>query len=158
MDIKGNDNVRAALFAGSFDPFTIGHADIVRRALALFDRLVIAVAVNPAKHCMFSEKERVDAIRQLYAGDPRVEVLAYGGLMADLALEKGIRFYVRGVRSVTDFEYEKVQAEYNGRLGQLETVLLYASPSLAAVSSSAYRTLVYFHKDASWMLPRNDNK
>lgn len=154
MDIKENDNVRTGLFAGSFDPFTIGHADIVRRALGLFDRLVIAVAVNPAKHCLFSVEERVEAIRQLYADNPRISVLSYDGLMADLAQQVGARFYVRGVRSVADFEYEKVQAEYNERLGSLETVLLYASPSLAAVSSSAYRTLVYFHKDASWMIPK----
>lgn len=146
--------LRIALFAGSFDPFTIGHADIVRRALALFDRLVIVVAVNPEKHCMFTEEQRLDAIRRLYAGEARVSVMSSDGLIVDVAREVGAQFYVRGVRSVSDFEYEKIQAEYNERLGSLETVLLYASPSLAAVSSTAYRTLVYFHKDASWMIPK----
>lgn len=68
--------LRIALFAGSFDPFTIGHADIVRRALALFDRLVIVVAVNPEKHCMFTEEQRLDAIRRLYAGEARVSVMS----------------------------------------------------------------------------------
>lgn len=140
--------MRVALFAGSFDPFTIGHADIVRRALPLFDRLVIVVAVNPEKRHMFTAEERVEAIRALYRGDDRVTVMAHGGMMADLARQVGARYNVRGVRSVIDFEYEKVEAEYNKRLGGLETVLLYSSPALASVSSTAYRQLVFFHKDA----------
>lgn len=139
---------RVALFAGSFDPFTIGHADIVRRALPLFDRLIIVVAVNPEKRHLFTAEERVEAIRTLYRGDDRVEVVAHEGMMADLARQVGARFNVRGVRSVIDFEYERVEAEYNKRLGGLETVLLYSSPSLASVSSTAYRQLVFFHKDA----------
>lgn len=141
-------NERRALFAGSFDPFTIGHADIVRRALLLFDKVFVVVAVNPAKHYLFTADERVDAIRSLYQGESRVEVVAYEGMMADLASQVGARFVVRGVRSVIDFEYEKVEADFNKRLGGLETVLLYSSPSLASVSSTAYRQLVFFHKDA----------
>ena len=151
------NNLRIALFSGTFDPFTIGHADIVKRALGLFDRLIIAVAVNPTKHTLYSVEERVNAIQRLYSGEKRIKVVAYDGMMADLAHEEGARYCVKGVRSVTDFEYEKVQAAYNHRLGDLETVLLYARPELEAVSSSGYRTLVYFHKDASWMLPKKDN-
>lgn len=143
-----------ALFVGTFDPFTIGHADIVRRALRLVDRLVIGVGVNPDKHTMFSSEERVEAIRGLYADEPRVSVEAYSDLAIDLARRTGAQFFVRGVRSVKDFEYERDQAEYNKRLGNVETLLLYADPTLTAVSSSAYRQLVYFHKDASWMLPQ----
>lgn len=142
-----------ALFAGSFDPFTIGHDDIVRRALRLFQRLYVVVTVNPEKHYMFSVDERVAAIRKLYADEPRVTVAVNSGMTADFAAQVGARFIVRGVRNVMDFEYEKVEAEYNKTLGELETVLLYSSPALAAVSSTAYRQLVYFHKDASWMLP-----
>ena len=146
-------NGRIALFAGSFDPFTIGHDDIVRRALALFDKVV--VAVNPEKRHMFTVEERVEAIRHLYQGNRRVEVMAHDGMMVDLAHDIGARFMVRGVRSVIDFEYEKVEADYNKRLGGLETVLLYSSQALASVSSTAYRQLVFFHKDAeaAAMLP-----
>ena len=146
---------RIALFAGSFDPFTIGHADIVRRALSLFDRLVIVVAVNPEKRHMFTVEERVQFIGDLYRDDDRVEVMAHEGLMADLARQIGARFNVRGVRSVIDFEYEKMAAEYNERLGGLETVLLYSKPQYSTISSTSYRTLVYFHKDeeARKMLP-----
>jgi pantetheine-phosphate adenylyltransferase len=147
-------SLSTALFVGTFDPFTIGHADIVRRALQLVDRLVIGVGVNPDKHTMFSSEERVEAIRELYADEPRVSVEAYSDLTIDLARRTGAQFFVRGVRSVKDFEYERDQAEYNKRLGNVETLLLYADPTLTAVSSSAYRQLVYFHKDASWMLPQ----
>lgn len=147
-------SLSTALFVGTFDPFTIGHADIVRRALWLVDRLVIGVGVNPDKHTMFSSEERVEAIRGLYADEPRVSVEAYSDLAIDLARRTGAQFFVRGVRSVKDFEYERDQAEYNKRLGNVETLLLYADPTLTAVSSSAYRQLVYFHKDASWMLPQ----
>lgn len=147
-------SLSTALFVGTFDPFTIGHADIVRRALRLVDRLVIGVGVNPDKHTMFSSEERVEAIRNLYADEPKVSVEAYSDLAIDLARRTGAQFFVRGVRSVKDFEYERDQAEYNKRLGNVETLLLYADPTLTAVSSSAYRQLVYFHKDASWMLPQ----
>ncbi|MFQ7112638.1 pantetheine-phosphate adenylyltransferase [Hallella bergensis] len=142
-----------ALFVGTFDPFTIGHADIVERTLQLVDKLVIGVGVNPDKHTMFSSGERIGAIRSLYADEPRVSVVTYSDLAVDLAKRVGAKFIVRGVRSVKDFEYERDQAEYNKRLGNVETLLLYADPTLTAVSSSAYRQLIYFQKDASWMLP-----
>lgn len=151
-------SLSTALFVGTFDPFTIGHADIVRRSLRLVDRLVIGVGVNPDKHTMFSSEERVEAIRDLYADEPKVSVEAYSDLAIDLARRTGAQFFVRGVRSVKDFEYERDQAEYNKRLGNVETLLLYADPTLTAVSSSAYRQLVYFHKDASWMLPQKEIK
>lgn len=146
--------MRIALFGGSFDPFTIGHADIVRRSLRLFDKLYVVVTLNPEKHYKFSAEERVEAIRHLYAGDSRVEVAVNNGMTVDFAKKVGAQFLVRGVRTTIDFEYEKVEAEYNKRLGDLETVLLYSPPELATVSSTAYRQLDFFHKDASWMLPK----
>lgn len=147
-------NIRKAIFAGSFDPFTIGHYDIVRRALNLFDHIYIVVAVNPTKQYMLTTEERVRAIEQLYEGDSRITVVPNEKMTADYAREVGAKFIVRGVRTTMDFEYEKIEAEYNKRLGDLETVLLYSPPELAAVSSTAYRHLAYFHKDASWMLPK----
>ena len=146
--------LRKALFVGSFDPFTIGHADMARRALELFDALVIGVGVNPRKQHLFTDEQRLDAIRRLYADDKRVEVVAYDGLAVNLARRGGAQAIVKGVRSVRDFEYERDQAELNRRLGNIETLLLFADPTLAAVSSSAYRELLHFHQDASWMLPQ----
>ena len=153
--INKDANARVAVFAGSFDPFTIGHDDIVRRALRLFDRIVVVVARNPEKHYMFTAEERVEAIEKLYRDEPRVSVVAYGGMIVDIAAEVGARFQVRGVRTTIDFEYERVEAEYNDKLGGLETVLLYSKPHFSTISSTAYRTLVYFHKDeeARKMLP-----
>lgn len=139
---------RVAVFAGSFDPYTIGHDDIARRALRLFDRLVIVVAVNPEKHYMFPVEERVEAIRTLYKDEPRVSVVVNDGMTVDLAVKLGAQVQVRGVRSTIDFECERVEADYNRNLGNLETVLLYAQPQFSSVSSTAYRQLVYFHKDA----------
>ena len=159
--VNDDTNARVAVFAGSFDPYTIGHDDIAWRALRLFDRLVIVVARNPEKHYMFSTEERVEAIRKLYRHDPRVSVVAYGGMIVDIAAEVGARFQVRGVRTAMDFEYERVEAEYNDKTSvlqseqQRDTVLLYSKPQFSTISSTAYRTLVYFHKDeeARKMLP-----
>ncbi len=145
---------RTGLFVGSFDPFTIGHADIVERALPLFDRLIIGVGDNPGKHTMLSTHDRVTAIQELYAHDSRIEVVAYSGLTIDLAHEKGASYIVRGVRSVKDFEYERDMVDLNRRLGQVETVLLYARPELASISSSAVRELWAFGKDVDWMMPK----
>ena len=153
--VNDDTNARVAVFAGSFDPYTIGHDDIAWRALRLFDRLVIVVARNPEKKYMFTTEERVEAIRKLYRDERRVSVMAYGGMIVDIAAEVGARFQVRGVRTAMDFEYERVEAEYNDKLGGLETVLLYSKPQFSTISSTAYRTLVYFHKDeeARKMLP-----
>jgi pantetheine-phosphate adenylyltransferase len=148
MKIEKENKPRVAVFAGSFDPYTIGHDDIARRALKLFDRLVIVVAVNPEKHYMFSAEERLTAIRALYKDEPRVSVVANDGMTVDIAAKVGAQFQVRGVRSTIDFEYERIEADYNRNLGNLETVLLYAQPQFSSISSTAYRQLVYFHKDA----------
>ena len=121
----------------------------------LCEKVLLLGAVNPVQRHMFTVEERVEAIRHHYQGNRRVEVMAHDGMMVDLAHDIGARFMVRGVRSVIDFEYEKVEADYNKRLGGLETVLLYSSQALASVSSTAYRQLVFFHKDAeaAAMLP-----
>ena len=97
---------------------------------------------------MFPAEERVAAIRTLYKDEPRVSVVVNDGMTVDIAAKVGARFQVRGVRSTIDFEYERVEADYNRNLGNLETVLLYAQPQFSSVSSTAYRQLVYFHKDA----------
>lgn len=153
MTDKTEVHDRIGLFTGSFDPFTIGHADIVRRALQLVDKLYIVITVNPAKQSMFTTEERMASIKRLYEDEPRVVVKTNSGMTIDFAHKVGARLIIRGVRSTIDFEYEKVQAEFNQRLGGLETVLLFSSPELSSVSSSAYRQLVLFHQDASWMLP-----
>ena len=143
-------NMRKGIFVGSFHPFTVGHDSIVHRALPLFDRLVIGVVGdNVHKPDMPSAEERMQAIKDLYADEPRIEVKPYHGLAMDFARQEGAQFIVKGVRSVSDFEYEQWQADFNRRLGGIETILLYTEPELASVSSSALRDLQHFGVDIS---------
>ncbi len=143
-----------AIFTGSFDPYTIGHDDILRRALPLFDSIVIGVGHNERKQYMNSVEERVEAICALYANEPKVRVEAYSDLTIDFARRVGAHFIIKGVRSVKDFEYEREQAELNRRLGGVETLLLLADPTLACVSSSAVRELAHFGQDIQPFLPK----
>ena len=146
--------MRTGIFVGSFDPFTIGHKSVVDRVLPLFDRVVIGVGVNERKQYMLTVEERVAAIRQLYAGDGRVEVESYSDLTVDFAQRHDAQFVVKGVRSVRDFEYERDQADINRRLTGLETLLIYAEPGLDSVSSSVVRELNHFGKDTSMFVPK----
>lgn len=148
---------RTALFAGSFDPYTIGHASIVGRALPLFDKIIIAVGVNPGKPGRRPAGELVAAIERVYASLPpgRVEVVSYSHeLTVDLARRLGARWLLRGVRSVADFEYERNLADLNRKLSGLETILLYTLPEYAAVSSSAVRELESYGADVSQFMPK----
>ena len=144
---------RTGIFVGSFDPFTIGHASVVRRALPLFDRLVIGVGVNAGKRYMSSTEDRVAAISRLYADDSRVKVEAYTGLTVDFAERHGAKFIVKGVRSVRDFEFEREQADINRRLTGVETVLLYAEPGMDSISSTVVRELTSYGRDCTEFLP-----
>ena len=144
---------KTALFAGTFDPFTIGHHRIVMRALQLFSRVVIAVGRNSVKQALHSVDERVEQLRRLYADEPRVEALAYDGLTVDFAKEIGADCLLRGVRSVKDFEYERELADVNRRISGMETLLLISEPEYSSISSSVVRELLSYGKDVSDMLP-----
>jgi len=144
---------RPVLFPGSFDPFTRGHADIVARALQMFDGIVIAVGYNEQKTGWMPVEERVAAIRKLYADEPRITVERYTGLTVDFARKHGIGIIIRGVRTVADFEFEMQLADVNRQLTGIETILLPASPQLASLSSSIVRELAHFGHDVSAFLP-----
>lgn len=144
---------RTAIFPGSFDPFTTGHKSIADRALPLFDKLVIAVGYSEHKHGEWSVEERIEHIRHIYAGNPRVEVMAYTGLTADLARKLGAGFLVRGIRNAIDLEYERPMAEINRKLAGVETLLLYTLPEFSSVSSSMVRELRHFGADISEYIP-----
>lgn len=147
--------IRTAVFAGSFNPFTVGHADIVARALGIFDRLVIVVGINAAKSG--DEGRAVEAaIRDYYSDEPRVQVMSWSGLTVDAAREVGACALVRGVRSVKDFEYERDMADVNMRLAGLETALFASRPELGAVSSSLVRELQAMGADTAQFLPKKD--
>ena len=141
------------IFTGSFDPYTVGHDDILRRALPLFDRIGIGIGVNERKSYMQNAEERLKTINAIYADEPKVEVKTYSDLTIDFARRENARFIIKGVRSVKDFEYERDQADINRQLSGIETLLLYADPRYSAVSSSMVRELIHFGQDVSHFLP-----
>ena len=150
--------MKTGLFTGSFDPFTIGHQSIVARVLPLFDKIVIGVGVNERKKYMYSAEVRVKEIAELYADNSKVEVRAFNDLAVDFAHREGAWFFVKGVRSVKDFEYEREQADINRMMGGIETLLVFAEPQHASVSSSLVRELIHFGKNAEMFLPKRKDK
>lgn len=143
-----------AVFPGSFDPFTIGHANLVDRALKLFDEVIIAVGYNEHKAGWMPVEERVRALREYYAATPGVRVECYKNLTVDFALGQGANFILRGIRSTKDYEYEANIADINSKLAGIETVILLADPTMSAVSSSTVRELHHFGRDITPWLPK----
>lgn len=145
--------MRRAIFPGTFDPFTLGHHSIVKRALAFMDEVIIGIGINEGKHCLLPVEKRMESIRKLYADEPRVKVLAYRELTIDFAKEQEATFLIRGIRTVKDFEYEESIADINRKLGGIETIFLFTEPDLTSVSSSVVRELLHYGKDVSAFLP-----
>lgn len=136
---------RLGLYAGTFDPITRGHEDLIRRSLEFVDRLVVAVAVNPDKNPLFSAEERTGFISEIFEGESRVEVRSFTGLLVDLARELKATMFIRGLRAVSDFEYEFQMALMNRHLaGEIETVFLVPSLETSYISSSLVRQVGRF--------------
>ena len=145
--------MRIALFAGSFNPFTIGHADIVERGLAMFDEVVIAIGENQDKPSADIDV-RVQTIRNIYKDNARVRVEVYHSLTVDYAKQIGACALLRGVRSVMDFEYERQMADANRALAGIETVVLFTRPELGYISSSLVRDLIKHGADVSKLVAK----
>lgn len=146
--------MKTAIFAGTFDPFTNGHLSIARRALSLFDRLVIVVGVNADKADSKTQAQsKCEMIRAIFADEPRVEVEYSTGLTASVAQRHGACCLVRGVRSVADYEYERNMADANLKILGIDTVMLAADPELSYISSSLVRELERYGYDVSSLIP-----
>ena len=145
--------MKRAIFPGSFDPFTLGHHSIVKRALTFMDEVIIGIGINESKRSLLSIEKRIEGIQKVYADEPRVKVLAYSGLTVDFAREHGVEVILRGIRTVKDFEYEEGIADINRKLSGIETVFLFTEPEYSAVSSSVVRELLHYGKDVSAFLP-----
>ena len=144
---------RTAIYAGSFDPVTRGHEDLVQRSLEFVDRLVVAVATNISKQSLFTVDERVRFIEVACGGDPRVEVRQFHGLLVDFAREVGASMLIRGLRAVSDFEYEFQMALMNRHLApRLETVFMVPSLETTYISSSLVREVARFGGDVSGLV------
>lgn len=146
--------MRRAIFPGTFDPFTIGHYSIVKRALTFMDEIVIGIGVNENKKTYFPTEERVEMIRRLYKDEPRIKVEAYDCLTIDFAKHVDASFIVRGIRTVNDFEYEETIADINRKLAGIETILLFTEPEMTCISSTIVRELLTYGKDISSFVPR----
>lgn len=144
---------KTAIFPGSFDPFTLGHQSLVSKGLTLFDEIVIAIGINEQKRGTYTTEERIAMIRKLYDKEPRVRIESYSDLTVAVAQRLGAGFILRGVRSSIDFEYERLIAETNRSLTGIETVLLFAEPSLQHITSSVVRELIHFKQDVGRFLP-----
>ena len=150
---------RICLFPGTFDPVTLGHTDIIDRALPLFDKLVVGIGRNTNKAPMFSEEERVGWLREIYDGNDKVEVLAYDGLTVDCCKKVNANFILRGIRYVNDFEYEKAIADMNRSItGNIETVFLTCLPQYTSVASTLVRDVLRNGGNVSQFLPDAVNR
>ena len=146
---------KAAIYPGSFDPMTLGHLDVIKRASKMFDRLIVSVLNNKAKNSLFSVEERVSILREATRDLPNVTVDSFNGLLIDYAREKDIHISVRGLRAITDFEYELQIAQTNRKLsqGMLDTVFLTTSLEYAYLSSSSVKEIAAFNGDISQCVP-----
>ena len=150
---------RICLFPGTFDPVTLGHTDIINRALPLFDKLVIGIGRNLNKVPMFSEQKRLQWLRDIYKDNPKVEATVYEGLTVDCCKQQGANFILRGIRYVNDFEYEKAIADMNRSLeGNIETLFLTCLPQFTSVASTLVRDVLKNGGDVSRFLPAEVNE
>ncbi len=146
---------RICLFPGTFDPITLGHVDVINRSVSLFDKLVIGIGVNSNKEPMYSLDQRMSWIREIFKEDPRIEVASYEGLTVDFCKKIDARYILRGIRYVSDFEYERAIADMNRMLDpQLETVFLTSSPQFSTVASTLVRDVIRNGGDARQFLPK----
>ena len=145
---------RICLFPGTFDPVTLGHIDIINRALPLFDKLVVGIGRNVNKVPMFSEEQRLQWVKDIYKEQPKVAVVAYDGLTVNCCKREGANFILRGIRYVNDFEYEKAIADMNRSLdGHIETIFLTCLPQFTSVASTLVRDVFKNGGDVAQFLP-----
>ncbi len=142
-----------AVFPGSFDPLTLGHVDIIQRALPLFEKLIIAIGVNSEKKSMFSLEDRITAIERTFEGEAKIEVTSYNGLTVDFCKSVNANFLVRGLRNSADFEFEKTIANTNRALSDIETVFLLTASGKSFISSSIVREIAKYNGDISKLVP-----
>ncbi|MCB9286973.1 MAG: pantetheine-phosphate adenylyltransferase [Lewinellaceae bacterium] len=146
--------MKIAVFPGSFDPITVGHVDLVTRALPLFDKIVVAIGVNNQKNYLFQLEERLHWLKEVFREEPKVEVGHFSGLTAHYAQKIGARYLLRGLRNSSDFDYEKTISQLNNIVGEgLETIFLISQPAYSHISSTIVREIIKGGGDASPFLP-----
>ncbi len=145
---------KIAIFPGSFDPFTIGHESVITRALPLFDEIIVAIGSNTNKKAYFSMEQRIQMIRQVFSENDRVRVESFQGLTVEYCRQKGARYLLRGLRTSSDFEYERAIAQINKAMyPELESVFLLTIPEHTPINSSIVRDIIRLGGDASQFIP-----
>ena len=147
--------MKKAIFPGSFDPITLGHYDIIKRSIPLFDEIVVAIGINAEKKYMFSLEDRKRFIEEAFADEPTVSVVVYEGLTIDLCKKLKANFILRGLRNPADFEFEKAIAHTNRRLSKIETVFLLTASKTSYISSSIVRDVIRNGGDYTVLVPES---
>jgi len=147
--------MKRALFPGSFDPLTLGHYDIIKRGVTLFDEIIVAIGINSDKKYMFSLEQRKKFIEDTFADEPKITVVTYQGMTVDFCQEIGVEFILRGLRNPADFEFEKAIAHTNRDLAPIETVFLLTSAKTSYISSSIVRDVIRNNGDYTKLVPKS---
>ncbi|WP_341215930.1 pantetheine-phosphate adenylyltransferase [uncultured Wocania sp.] len=145
--------MKRAIFPGSFDPITLGHYDIIKRGVTLFDEVIVAIGINADKKYMFSLEERKKFIEDTFANEPKIKVMTYKGLTVDFCKKIDVEFILRGLRNPADFEFEKAIAHTNRDLAPIETVFLLTSAKTSYIASSIVRDVIRNHGDYTKLVP-----
>lgn len=149
---------KICVFPGSFDPITSGHVDIVKRALPLFDRVVVAIGINSQKNYLFSLEQRLNWLEKVFEDEPKVEIGSFEGLTVNYCKQIGARYLLRGLRNASDFDYEKTISQLNQIIGdELETIFLISRPEYSHISSTIVREIIKAKGNASPFLPEQIN-
>ncbi|MEM8906577.1 MAG: pantetheine-phosphate adenylyltransferase [Bacteroidota bacterium] len=145
---------KIAVFPGSFDPITVGHVDLVKRAIPLFDEIIVAVGINSQKKYLFSLEDRLQWLEEVFSDEPKVKVGSFQGLTAHFCQKVDARYLLRGLRNASDFDYEKTISQLNNIVGEgLETLFLISRPEYSHISSTIVREIIKGHGDARPFLP-----
>lgn len=153
--MSATSTIRRAVFPGSFDPFTLGHLDIIKRAIPLFDEIIIAIGQNASKQYMWSLEERIAQIKNAVNAWDQVTVASYTGLTATFCKEKNVQYILRGLRNTTDFTYEQTIAQANEKVNGVDSVFLMCSPEFGHVSSSIVRDIARNDGDFTTLVPNS---
>ena len=146
---------KIAVFPGSFDPITIGHEDLIRRALPLFDKIIVSIGVNFSKKSMFSLKKRTEWLGKVFAGEKKVKITHYKGLTVDFCKKEGAHYILRGLRTSADFEFERIIAQMNKAMApEIETVFMLSAPEFSAINSTVVREIIRYGGDVSPFIPK----
>jgi len=149
------NNMKIALFPGSFDPITIAHVDILKRALPLFDKIVVGIGLNSSKQGFLTAEKREEIVRSVFTSDDKIEIQPYEGLTVDFCRKVKATYMVRGIRSVADFEYERAIAQINQTMmPEVETIFILSKPEYSAISSTIVRDILRNGGDVSSFLPK----